>query len=96
MENLKIELPRYSFTKDIWALEIREVDGLNFIFTNTKYGKVEMEREFFANFQPQPGGYFVVDETGAEFFLSKEEFDKYCKLVKEGSDLLIDNEEITA
>lgn len=86
-----IEMPRYRCHKEVWALEIGDVEYLpdrsgrgSMTPVNERYGKIELSADFMRRNNPQVGGYFVVYKDGYQSYSPKEAFE-------EGYTLITDN-----
>lgn len=74
------EMPRYQCHKQVWALQIRGVDGYRLAF-DEGYAALHVEPEMFARYTPVPGDYYVVYPDGYKSISPKAAFeDGYTRL----------------
>lgn len=88
-EGAMIELPRYKCHKEVWALKIKAIDGLNqdpivrVIITPEEdgYAPFEVDKEYVLKHRLQVGGYYVVYKDGYKSFSPASVFeDGYKKI----------------
>lgn len=69
------ELPKYLCRKQVWALEIKMIEGTIIHPVNEMYSPFDVGAEFFNKHNPVIGGYFVRYKDGYESFSPKKEFE---------------------
>ncbi len=69
-----VELPRYRSHKQVWALEIAQVDGLKLMFTDKTFAPATMTPDMFARYFPVPGDFYVVYADGYKSFSPRKAF----------------------
>ena len=77
-----IDMPSYLSTKRVWALQIERV-GPNLIdpsvtmldFTDPRYLPISISKGYIDEWQPENGGYYVLEGNGHQSYLSSEQFE---------------------
>lgn len=84
------EMPRYQSHKKVWALQIKEVWGLDIapvrarlVFMESGYAPLLVNAsELFARYTPKVGDYYVVYDDGYKSISPQKAFEEGYTLVK--------------
>lgn len=74
MDNSSVEMPKYKCHKQVWALQIKEINGNSFTPLESGYAPIELSDEFILKHNPHAGGFYVVYEDGYKSFSPAEAF----------------------
>ena len=77
------EMPKYRCHKEVWALQIKAIDGSGMITPiDNRYAPFAVGQEYLRKHQPKVGGYFVLYKDGYTSFSPATAFEESYTLVK--------------
>ena len=69
------EMPRYQCHKKVWALKIKDVDGVMITPEDDGYATFSAPTDYIRKHDPKPGGYYVVYDDGYKSYSPAEAFE---------------------
>ena len=73
---LERQMPRYQSHKQVWALQIADVDGCTLRFSDEGFAPLVVGFQMFARYKPVPGDYYVQYDDGYASFSPKKAFEE--------------------
>lgn len=83
-----IRMPKYKCHKEVWALKIQHVTGVNIngnmiLYFESPYAPIEVDSDYVNKHAPAPGGYFVIYKDGYRSWSPADVFEEGYTLVEE-------------
>lgn len=76
------EMPKYKCYKEVWALKIKEINGISLVFEESGYAPIQVDQEWFNKHNPEAGGYYVVYKDGYKSYSPAKAFEEGYELIK--------------
>lgn len=75
-------LPRYRCHKEVWALKIEAVTGLELVPTDKRFLPIAVTGEWLAKHKPEAGGYWVQYKDGYTSYSPAQAFEEGYSLIE--------------
>ncbi len=82
MNNIEVQMPKYKCHKEVWALQIRDIERNTILPWDGRYAPFTLPEEYFKKHSPEIGGYYVIYKDGYKSYSPKEAFEEGYTLIQ--------------